>query len=293
MKEVINMLPLVSVIIPVYNNKEWLEIAVKSVIRQNYTNWELIVIDDGSTEVLSDLECLNNEKITYIRNENNGVAFSRNYGMKLAKGKYIAFLDSDDFWDEQKLQEQVNAMEKYNAKWSQHNYYYIDDKSNQVIDKIDTYKYRKHYKKYFFTSFKVQTSCFMVERQAVIENKIYFDEHKKFGEEAKFYMELMKRYKLLCLNKYLGYFRIRKNNAGFDIKKQLISRSNTWIEKDDFFSENTNIFIKIAYEYCYLVCKLFDCFKWPSPIICKIVYCFPWIIFKCEAKTLDALTMRY
>ena len=106
--------PLVSVIMPVYNGEKYITQAVQSVYAQNVP-LELIVIDDGSTDgtrsALRPWE--NRPDFLYVKNEHNlGVAGSRNRGVSMAKGRYVAFLDADDWWKEGKLTAQLNALEK-------------------------------------------------------------------------------------------------------------------------------------------------------------------------------------
>lgn len=101
---------LVSVIIPTYNRARFLVQAVDSVLRQTYRNFEIIVVDDGSTdntkEVVSQYA---SEPLKYVFQKNNGPSAARNTGIKLARGEYIAFLDSDDLWDPCKLEVQLSA----------------------------------------------------------------------------------------------------------------------------------------------------------------------------------------
>jgi glycosyltransferase involved in cell wall biosynthesis/capsular polysaccharide biosynthesis protein len=105
--------PLVSVIIPVYNSAQYIQKAIASVLSQTYGNYEIIVVDDGSTdETRSKLE-LYQPKIRYIFQENQGSAAARNTGIKLAQGELIAFLDSDDYWSmPEKLAKQVTCFEQ-------------------------------------------------------------------------------------------------------------------------------------------------------------------------------------
>ena len=107
-------MPLVSVIMPAYNAEAFIEEAINSVINQTETNWELLVIDDCSKdstfEIAKELE-KKDERIFVLRNEFNiGVAKTRNIGIERAKGKYIAFLDSDDIWHPEKLQRQLEKI---------------------------------------------------------------------------------------------------------------------------------------------------------------------------------------
>lgn len=106
---------LVSVITPLYNAKAYIEKTIASVQAQTYGNWEMIVIDDGSTDGSAELvkKCMEkDERIHLVSQKNSGVAAARNHGMKVAKGRYLAFLDSDDLWKPEKLSRQLAFMEE-------------------------------------------------------------------------------------------------------------------------------------------------------------------------------------
>jgi glycosyltransferase involved in cell wall biosynthesis len=106
-------MPAISVIIPVYNRKTMLKRAVDSVLQQKHTDFECIVVDDGSTDRCDELPCLHDKRVRYIRLEQrNGVAKARNRGVAEASGQWIAFLDSDDEWFPKKLLHQVAWIEK-------------------------------------------------------------------------------------------------------------------------------------------------------------------------------------
>ena len=103
-----------SVIIPTFNRKGFLEPAVNSVLDQTFADLELIIIDDGSDDGTRDLiPSYNDTRITYCYQKNNGVAAARNSGLNKAKGKFIAFLDSDDRWTPEKLQRSSEYILKY------------------------------------------------------------------------------------------------------------------------------------------------------------------------------------
>jgi glycosyltransferase involved in cell wall biosynthesis len=107
------MLPIVSIIIPYYNKKDTILRSVNSVIAQTYTNWELIIIDDCGEDRI-DLNTLpKDDRISVLFNESNrGAAQTRQRGLEIAKGEYIAFLDADDWWDEKFLNSCLNFLEK-------------------------------------------------------------------------------------------------------------------------------------------------------------------------------------
>ena len=103
----------VSLIIPTYNRAQYITQAIDSVLRQNINSLEILVVDDGSTDNTKDVLENYSDKIRYIRKRNGGVAAARNHGIRLARGKYIAFLDSDDLFRPGKLEKQLQYMNKH------------------------------------------------------------------------------------------------------------------------------------------------------------------------------------
>jgi glycosyltransferase involved in cell wall biosynthesis len=102
----------VSVIIPTYNCGKFIKASVESVLNQSFTNFELLVIDDGSTDNTHEIiRNIKDSRLIYIKTENNGVSSARNKGIEISKGEYIAFLDADDLWEKSKLELQVNALD--------------------------------------------------------------------------------------------------------------------------------------------------------------------------------------
>ena len=105
-----NFTPLVSIVIPTYNHGNYIGKAIKSLINQTYQNWEAVIIDNHSTDqTYQEIKNYSDSRIKYFEINNNGViAKSRNYGISISKGDWIAFLDSDDWWTEDKLEVCVN-----------------------------------------------------------------------------------------------------------------------------------------------------------------------------------------
>lgn len=123
---------LVSVIMPVYNGEKFIENSILSVLNQTYKNFELIIIDDKSKDntinIVSRFFRIDS-RIKFLKNtENLGVAETRNVGLKKAKGRWIAFLDSDDIWEKTKLEEQLNFMKMNNVSLSYTGYSIINEK---------------------------------------------------------------------------------------------------------------------------------------------------------------------
>ena len=124
---------LVSVIMPSYNTENYIAESIESVINQTYPHWELIIVDDCSTDHTDSVVAtyLTDTRIRYLKNDrNSGAAVSRNYALREAKGKWIAFLDSDDVWLPEKLEKQIAFMLEKNCSFSYTNYEEMDESSN-------------------------------------------------------------------------------------------------------------------------------------------------------------------
>lgn len=104
-------MPEISVIIPVHNSADYVAEAIDSVLAQTYPNYEIIVVDDGSTDSTPEIVKGYGHEVTYVRQENGGAASARNHGIGLARGTYIAFLDADDMWLPEKLEKQIKLFQ--------------------------------------------------------------------------------------------------------------------------------------------------------------------------------------
>jgi len=126
---------LVSIIMPCYNSETTISQSIKSVIEQSYQNWELLVIDDLSTDLTEDMVlnfCDTRIKYFCLEKNSGSPAEPRNLGLRVSKGKYIAFLDSDDLWHKTKLEKQVSFMHDNNYTFTCTAYNIIDDIGNFV-----------------------------------------------------------------------------------------------------------------------------------------------------------------
>lgn len=129
------MIDLVSIIMPSYNTATFIAESIESVLAQSYSDWELIIVDDCSTDNTDNevKQFLADERIHYLKNEkNSGAAVSRNRALRKARGRWIAFLDSDDLWMPDKLQKQIDFMERNDYHFSYTNYAEIDVESKKT-----------------------------------------------------------------------------------------------------------------------------------------------------------------
>ncbi|MCI5839511.1 MAG: glycosyltransferase family 2 protein [Peptoniphilaceae bacterium] len=136
---------LVSVITPVYNAKKDIAKTIDSVLSQTYKNFEMILVDDYSTESSDEIieeYMKKDERIKYIKlKKNSGAAVARNTAIDNAKGRFIAFIDSDDIWKREKLQNQIEFMKKNDIDFSFTSYRYVKNGKNEkiahAVEKID------------------------------------------------------------------------------------------------------------------------------------------------------------
>ncbi len=182
---------LITVVMPVYNAARFLREAVESVLAQTYSNWELMMIDDCSTDdslaIAQEYEQMDN-RIHVIKAEKNiGVANVRNLGIKAANGHYIALLDSDDIWAADKLEKQVAQLEKTGAKIAYASYDFVDENTEPI---------KKPFVVPEHTDYKKMLSCNVIGCSTVMADAALLKAHPFrndfYHEDYVLWMELLK-----------------------------------------------------------------------------------------------------
>lgn len=215
----INNEPLVTVGIPIYNHENYIKECIVSIIRQTYTNIELIIIDDGSNDnsyqiAKEILETQDNFKMyTIIKRENRGMCNTLNEIAHMAKGKYISFIGSDDFWHKDKIQDQTQFLEDNPHIYLVHSNSIIVDKNSQEISKIDYSK--KINKGNVFQAIVmgkggINTPSHLYKTK-VFEKIGYYDPSFRF-EDTDFWLRLTKIFEIGFINKYHSYYRWHGKN---------------------------------------------------------------------------------
>jgi glycosyltransferase involved in cell wall biosynthesis len=177
----------VSVVIPFYSNVDWLKEAVLSVLSQSFSDYEIIIVNDGSHENLNDFLNEFGSKIIYKYKENGGPASARNLGIELAQGKYVAFLDSDDLWHNDKLKIQVERMEKTSAVWSHTNWEtFKNNKKENVKKRYLSDCHGKIFPRSMISTL-ILTSCVMIRPDAIKKRSdLRFCESMRFSQDYYF-----------------------------------------------------------------------------------------------------------
>ena len=175
--------PLISVILPTYNHARFLKNAIDSVIKQDYSNWELIIIDNYSTDHTDQVISLfKDDRIKNHKTNNHGIiAKSRNKGIQESKGDWIAFLDSDDIWYLNKLSTIINYLNRHKKIDIVCSNEYLHNKSTgkkHILRYGPSSKY--FYKDLLVNGNKLSTSATLVKRSFLNAKKLFFDESKIF-----------------------------------------------------------------------------------------------------------------
>ena len=188
--------PLVSVIIPTYNKAQFLKKALESILNQTYREVEVILINDGSTDNTAEIvKSFNDPRIIYVWQGNKGPAVARNTGIKKAKGKYVAFLDSDDLWLKEKLEKQVEFMEKNpEVGLLGTACYEINDKGEVIGKKIFPIKNKILQKDLIKYNPFIQSS--IITKREVFDKVGLYDENFKESEDYEFWLRIAGNYKI-------------------------------------------------------------------------------------------------
>ena len=204
---------IVDIVMPNYNKGTFLEKAINSVINQTFKKWHLYIIDDNSNDIsktiMDKFKTINNITIINLK-KTEGPGFCRNYVINKTSSKYISFLDSDDYWNENKLKEQIEFMEKNNYGFTYSDYVpFIEKNGNEFLKKKVTVP-----SSFSFDEFTKNTSIAMssVVIQRSVVGQIKF-ENLKICEDYLYKCEILKKIgKAFKCPNILMYYRIVKNS---------------------------------------------------------------------------------
>ena len=213
-------MPVVSIVLPTYNRSGYyLERAIQSVINQSYGKWELIVIDNNSSDdTIKSIFNYKDERIKILSINNNGnIALSRNLGIENSIGEYIAFLDSDDYWEKNKLYECINLMEQNNSEGICHGEYWNnEDKTTKVIyGPEDNFKLEK----LLLRGNCISLSAIVIKKEKIIDVDCFSTKQEIItAEDYDLWIKLSKQnLKLHFTTKVLGTYQIHKNSESSNI----------------------------------------------------------------------------
>jgi glycosyltransferase involved in cell wall biosynthesis len=213
-REGVIKLPQISVIIPTYNRESFIARAIESVLTQTYKDYEIIVVDDGSTDKTKDKVSQYGDRVRYMYQQNLGPSAGRNLGIRNAKGKYVAFCDSDDRFLPEKLEKQMDYILKHPDCPFLYTWY-NQVNHNGEIDQIrqPTHcKNREHLQYGLFTrKFTIRTSTVLVEKSC-FDKAGLFNERFWYSQDWDMWLRLAAFYKGACLKEPLTEYWLHGEN---------------------------------------------------------------------------------
>ncbi len=205
---------LVSIITPTYNSSDYILLTINSVITQTYKNWEMLIVDDCSTDdtvkkIKVFIEENNETRIrVFTKDKNSGAAVSRNRAIREAKGRWIAFLDSDDIWEPFKLEEQVSFMEKNGYHFSNTYYSQIDDYGNSLHKTVISPQKITKLKMVCFD----WVGCLTVMYDADYVGSIQIPENIKKRNDYAMWLMVIEKCDCYCYPKVCAHYRVRQGS---------------------------------------------------------------------------------
>jgi glycosyltransferase involved in cell wall biosynthesis len=229
---------LVSVVIPCFNGAEYVAEAVNSALAQTWTNKEIIVVNDGSTDESLEIISQFKDSIKIINQRNSGLPAARNSGIRNARGKFLAFLDADDYWDSGFLEKSIRALIGTGADISYCGWQniglpgprgkpYIPADLEKLPNKLEM----------LVTGVQWPVHCALIKRD-ILDVTGCFDEHLKCCEDFAFWLKTATRARLVLIPEVLAYY--RHHPAQMTKNKALVAL-NHWHIQQEYFEKNPNL----------------------------------------------------
>ncbi|MBD2490262.1 glycosyltransferase [Aulosira sp. FACHB-615] len=258
MTNVIQNIPKISVIIPTYNSERTIKTTIDSVLSQSFTDFELIVINDGSTDSTLDIVSqIQDSRLKVFSFENAGGNVSRNRGLQKAVGEFISFLDADDVWTSDKLVSQLEALQdnidaKVAYSWTD----YIDENGKFLVSGSHITVNGDVYERLLVSNFLENGSNPLIYREALIELG-GFDESLSAAQDWDMWLRLAARYSFVCVPKVQILYRVSANSLSSNLVRQ--EKACLYVLEGAYHTRelvNKNVWnLSLTNLYKYLVCK--------------------------------------
>jgi glycosyltransferase involved in cell wall biosynthesis len=216
-----NTIPKISVVIPAYNSEKTIKATIESVFNQSFSDFELIVINDGSQDsTLEVISQINDPRIRVFSYENAGGNVSRNRGLKHSVGEFVSFLDADDLWTTDKLQAQLQALKdnldaKVAYSWTD----YINADGEIFISGTHTTANGDVYEKLLVHNFLENGSNPLIYREVLLELD-GFDESLEASQDWDMWLRLAARYSFVAVPKVQILYRVSSNSVSSNLRRQ-------------------------------------------------------------------------
>ncbi|MDF0750462.1 glycosyltransferase [Marinobacter sp. 71-i] len=209
--------PLVSIVTPTYNRADFIEQAVNSVLAQTYANFELLIVDDGSTDNTRELlePALADSRVRYFHQENQGQSVARNLAISEAKGDFVCFLDSDNYWPPEKLEKQVELFRQHSDYDVIYGDIIIIDETGKEVTRKNMSRYSGHIARYMIRDNCVSMNTAMAKRRC-------FDElgamsgKRRVADDYDLWLRFSARFRFLYVPEFFAYYRVMDDQISSD-----------------------------------------------------------------------------
>lgn len=215
----------ISIVVPVYNAAPYLKDAIRSIRRQTFRDWEAIFVDDASTDGsarLIEAHCSGQIRLIRLR-KNRGPAAARNVGIRAAKGRFLCYLDADDYWSEDKLARQYRFMREHGHAFSFTGYEFADrtgKRNGKIVHVPDRMTYREA-----LTNTTISTITVMFDREQIPDRLLFMPENCSREDSAAWWRLLRNGYTAYGLDEALSVYRRHK---GSHSANKLRAAAGTW-----------------------------------------------------------------
>ena len=231
-------MPKVSVVIPTYNRARFIVDTIHSVLAQSFQDFEIIVVDDGSTD--NTAQVVSGLPVTYIRQENQGGPVARNNGLKVARGEYIAFLDSDDALLENALEKGVEVLDRHPEVGFSYGWAYLMDEKGHIFGlrrSRSRHSYvregREEIGELIFGNY-IPSPTSMIRRSCLEEVGAFDPELRVVSEDFELWVRLAKRYAVAYIAQPLAKYRVHPHSLSATCGVEDIERNNSRILESIF-----------------------------------------------------------
>ena len=268
----------VSVIIPTYNRAEFIYLAITSVLNQTFQDYEIVIVDDGSTDntvsVVNGFSC---DKVRYIKHDRNkGEAESRNTGIKSSQGEFIAFIDDDDEWLPEKLDDQIKLMSQCGKQVGgiYTGILTIDRESGDIVDQIIPQK-----RGYIYNDLLVENCVFtpstILLRRECFEKVGLFDRNIKYGPDYDMWIRIAKEYQFEYIKEPLVRYYIHNNKLSGNYGKFIEGAEEILGKYGEILSRHKRAYSRHLFELGLAYCECERASKGRKALM-KALYLYPW-----------------
>lgn len=241
---------MISIVIPLFNKQDSILKTLKSVLNQDFEEYEIIIINDGSTDKSADLlQVIKDRRIKIIHKDNGGVCSARNRGIKEASSEYIALLDADDIWEPEYLAEQLKLISDFPdaAMWGL-GFDHLSNDRLEGLDHVLPAGFRGYVKNYFSIKRKSDIFCSssVVIRKGIFNTIGYFDTRIKYSEDIDMWYRIILNYPVVFYNKTMVYYNHDAENRAMLKQKRLVESLAYYYEKYALYYDNKEFIIPFS-----------------------------------------------